>query len=149
MPPLQNVEDMLHERGINICQETVGLWWNRFGPMFASEIRRCRAEGIRSSRWRWHLDEVFVKINGKRYYCPAPSVRRLSRRTEGISRPPKIKRQCRDTARISMRRTSEPGHYLWRADDHEGKVLEPIGNIPPAEAEKRYYATLDEQSLAA
>lgn len=34
---LRNVEDLLHERGIDICHETVRYWWNRFGPMFASE----------------------------------------------------------------------------------------------------------------
>jgi len=78
---LRNVEDLLHERGIDICHETVRFWWNRFGPMFAAEIRKRRVEGQRSSQWRWHLDEVFVKINGER-------------------------------------------HYLWRAVDHEGEVLE-------------------------
>lgn len=80
---LRNVEDLLHERGIDICHETVRLWWNRFGPMFAAEIRKRRVEGMRSSQWRWHVDEVFVKING-------------------------------DSER----------HYLWRAVDHEGEVLE-------------------------
>ena len=50
--------------------------------MFASEIRRQRVSRMRGFRhWRWHLDEVFVKINGER-------------------------------------------HYLWRAVDHEGEVLE-------------------------
>jgi putative transposase len=78
---LRNVEDLLHERGIDISHETVRFWWLRFGPIFASEIRKRRIEGMRSSRWRWHLDEVFVKINGER-------------------------------------------HYLWRAADHEGEVLE-------------------------
>jgi len=78
---LRNVEDLLHERGIDICHETVRFWWHRFGPMFAAEIRKRRIEGMRSSNWRWHLDEVFVKINGER-------------------------------------------HYLWRAVDHEGEVLE-------------------------
>ena len=78
---LRNVEDLLHERGIEISHETVRFWWNRFGPLFAAEIRKRRVSGIRSSRWRWHLDEVFVKINGQQ-------------------------------------------HYLWRAVDHEGEVLE-------------------------
>jgi len=78
---LRNVEDLLHERGIDICNETVRFWWQRFGPMFAAEIRNRRVAGMRSSHWRWHLDEVFVKINGER-------------------------------------------HYLWRAVDHEGEVLE-------------------------
>ena len=78
---LRNVEDLLHERGIEISHETVRFWWNRFGPLFAAEIRRRRVTGMRSSHWQWHLDEVFVKINGEQ-------------------------------------------HYLWRAVDHEGEVLE-------------------------
>ncbi|QSR22049.1 IS6 family transposase [Hyphomonas sp. KY3] len=79
---LRNVEDLLHERGIDVCHESVRHWWNRFGPMFASEIRKKRSHSMRQSpQWRWHLDEVFVKINGKQ-------------------------------------------HYLWRAVDHEGEVLE-------------------------
>ena len=79
---LRNVEDLLHERGIDICHETVRLWWNRFGPMFAAEIRRKRVQRMRAfTHWRWHLDEVYVKINGEM-------------------------------------------HYLWRAVDHEGEVLE-------------------------
>jgi transposase-like protein len=41
---LRNVEDLLHERGIDISHETVRFWWNRFGPMFAAEIRRKRVQ---------------------------------------------------------------------------------------------------------
>ena len=79
---LRNVEDLLHERGIDICHETVRYWWNKFGPMFANEIRKKRIRPSQSYfNWRWHLDEVFVKINGET-------------------------------------------HYLWRAVDHEGEVLE-------------------------
>ena len=37
---LRNVEDLLHERGIDICHEMVRLWVDRFGPMFAAEIRK-------------------------------------------------------------------------------------------------------------
>ncbi len=66
---LRNVEDLLAERGIDICHETVRLWWNRFGPMFAAEIRRKRVHGMRAhTHWRWHLDEVYVKINGEMRY---------------------------------------------------------------------------------
>ncbi|OUS03955.1 IS6 family transposase [Rhodobacterales bacterium 52_120_T64] len=66
---LRNVEDLLHERGVEISHETVRFWWNRFGPMFASEIRRKRINRMRSySNWQWHLDEVFVKINGEIHY---------------------------------------------------------------------------------
>jgi putative transposase len=46
---LRNVEDLLFERGIDICHETVRMWWNRFGPMFAGDIRR-RRFGKRSGR---------------------------------------------------------------------------------------------------
>jgi hypothetical protein len=35
---LRNVEDLLFERGIDLCHETVRHWWNRFGPMFAADI---------------------------------------------------------------------------------------------------------------
>ena len=79
---LRNVEDLLHERGIDISHETVRFWWNRLGTVFAAEIRKKRVSQMRAySNWQWHLDEVFVKINGET-------------------------------------------HYLWRAVDHEGEVLE-------------------------
>ena len=66
---LRNVEDLLHERSIDICYETVRYWWNRFGPLFAAEIRKNRIDHPRSySNWRWYLDEVFVKINGETHY---------------------------------------------------------------------------------
>jgi len=66
---LRQVEDLLHERGIDISHETVRAWWDRFGPMFAAEIRKRRIQQHRSfSHWRWHLDEVYVRINGETYY---------------------------------------------------------------------------------
>ena len=66
---LRNVEDLLHERGIEISHETVRFWWNRFGPLFAAEIRRKRVQHLCAhSNWQWHLDEVFVKINGETHY---------------------------------------------------------------------------------
>ena len=66
---LRNVEDLLAERGIDISHETVQFWWNRFGPMFAAEIRKRRVAHMRGyPQWRWHLDEAFVKVNGKLCY---------------------------------------------------------------------------------
>ena len=65
---LRNVEDLLHERGIDICHETVRFWWNRFGPLFAGDIRKRRTRAGNFSLWRWHVDEVFVKINGATHY---------------------------------------------------------------------------------
>jgi len=79
---LPNVEDLLHERGIDICRETIRQWDDRFGTYFANKIRKRRSEAMRQlPQWRWHLDEVFVKIRGET-------------------------------------------HYLWRAVNHEGEVLE-------------------------
>lgn len=63
---LGNVDDLLVERGIDICLETVRHWWNRLGPMLATDIRRQRVvtdAGFR--QWRRHFDEVSVKINSK------------------------------------------------------------------------------------
>ena len=50
---LRNVEDLLHERGIDITHETVRFWWNRFGPMFAAQIRKKRCASMRAyTQWR-------------------------------------------------------------------------------------------------
>ena len=66
---LRNVEDLLHEHGIDISHETVRLWRNRFGPLMASDIRRQRVSRMRGFRhWRWHLDEMYVKLNGEMVY---------------------------------------------------------------------------------
>jgi len=66
---LRNVEDLLAQYGIDITYQTVRFWWNRFGPQFAADIRRQRITRMRGFRhWRWHLDEMFVKINGETHY---------------------------------------------------------------------------------
>jgi putative transposase len=65
---LRQVEDLLFERGINISYETVRIWWNRYGPLFAVEIRKRKVVRRSYSNWRWHFDEVFVRINGETHY---------------------------------------------------------------------------------
>ena len=66
---LRNVEDLLFERGIDICHETVRMCWKRFGPTFAGDIRGQRVSRMRGFRhWRWHLDEMYVKLNGEMVY---------------------------------------------------------------------------------
>jgi len=60
---LRNIEDLLHERGIEDSHEAGGI--GATGPLFAPEIKKRCIAGMKSSRWRWHLDEVFVKINGE------------------------------------------------------------------------------------
>lgn len=76
---LRNVEDILHMRGIDITHETVRYWWTKLGPIVTRELKKKRSHT--PSKWRWHVDEVFVKVNGVT-------------------------------------------HYLWRAVDHEGTVID-------------------------
>ena len=61
---LRKVEDLLHQRGIDVVHETVRFWWHGSGPTRTAEARGRRVEGMRSSHWLWHLDEGFVKVNG-------------------------------------------------------------------------------------
>jgi putative transposase len=50
---LSNDEDFLHERGIDISYETIRFWWNRFGPLFAAEIKKRRTtRPVSYSNWR-------------------------------------------------------------------------------------------------
>ena len=75
---LRQVEDLLFERGIDICHETVRFWWNRFGPMFAAEIRKRRAvdhegevlEVFASKRRDGKAALLFLKRAMKRYGWP-------------------------------------------------------------------------------
>ncbi len=60
----RNVEEMLAERGIDASYETIRRWVLKFGPAIASNIRSRRVQ----SSGTWHLDEVFVRIGGKRTY---------------------------------------------------------------------------------
>ena len=60
----RDVEDLLAERGIDVSYETVRRWSLKFGLAYASRLRRSRPRADA----RWHLDEVFVSINGKRVY---------------------------------------------------------------------------------
>ena len=66
---LRNVEDLLHERRIDVCHESIRLRVDRFGTHFAGKIRKQKANYMRQvTQWQWHLDEVFVKINGVQHY---------------------------------------------------------------------------------
>ncbi len=60
----RDVEDMLAERGIDVSYESVRRWSVKFGLGYARKLRRLRPRPDA----RWHLDEVFVSISGKRMY---------------------------------------------------------------------------------
>jgi len=53
---LRNVEDLLHERGVDVSYESVSYWWHRFGSQFARQIKKRRARGMQASHWKPHLD---------------------------------------------------------------------------------------------
>jgi putative transposase len=73
----RDVEELMAARGIVVTYETIRQWCQKFGQQYANQLRRRRAQ----TGDKWHLDEVFLKINGKL-------------------------------------------HYLWRADDQQGNVLD-------------------------
>ncbi len=73
----RDVEELLAARGVTVTHETIRQWCQKFGQTLANQLRRRRAR----PGDKWHLDEVFLKINGKR-------------------------------------------HYLWRAVDQQGNVLD-------------------------
>ena len=73
----RDVEELLAERGIVVTYETIRQWARKFGQTYANHLRQRRAQ----PGDKWHLDEVFLKINGKK-------------------------------------------HYLWRAVDQDGNVLD-------------------------
>jgi transposase-like protein len=60
----RDVEELLAERGIDVSYETIRRWVLKFGPAIARNLRRLRPKP--SSRW--HLDEMAVRIGGKRMY---------------------------------------------------------------------------------
>jgi len=63
---LPNVEDLLFKRGIDICHAIVRRWRNTCGPVFTADIRRQRISRMRGfHHWKWHLDEMHVKLKGK------------------------------------------------------------------------------------
>jgi len=60
----RDVEDLLAERGIVVSYETVRRWVNHFGPMIAAHLRKRRPKPHAT----WHLDEVYLKIDGRMVY---------------------------------------------------------------------------------
>src|SRR3984885_7456293 len=61
---LRDVEDLLAERGVALSYETIRRWVNHFGPMIAADLRKRRLK----PHGTWHLDEVYLKIDGRMVY---------------------------------------------------------------------------------
>jgi putative transposase len=60
----RDVEELMAARGIVVTYETIRQWCRTFGQQYANQLRRRRAQ----TGDKWHLDEVFLKINGKLHY---------------------------------------------------------------------------------
>ena len=60
----RDVEELLAQRGIEVSYETIRCWTLKFGPLIAANLRRRRAPPT----GRWHLDEMVVKIGGRRMF---------------------------------------------------------------------------------
>jgi putative transposase len=60
----RDVQELMLERGVDVSSETIRAWCDRFGQQYANQLRR---RGRRPGD-RWHLDEVFVQINGGQRY---------------------------------------------------------------------------------
>src|SRR5262247_2649156 len=60
----RDVQELLFERGIDVTHEAIRQWCLKFGQDYANRLKRRRAQ----PGDKWHLDEVFLTINGKRHY---------------------------------------------------------------------------------
>lgn len=60
----REVEEMMLERGVVVSYETIRRWCAKFGQTYANQLRRRRAR----PGDRWHLDEVFIRINGRQHH---------------------------------------------------------------------------------
>ena len=60
----RDVEELLAERGVLLTYETIRQWCHKFGQAYANDLRRRRPQ----PGDKWHLDEVFIRINGTLHY---------------------------------------------------------------------------------
>jgi len=125
---LRNVEDFLHERGIEISHESVRFWRNRFGPMFEAEIRRNRISRLRAfSNWQWHLDEVYVKINGETH-CLWRAVDHEIEVLESYVTKRRDRKAALKFIRKSMKRFGPPQFIVTDKLRSYGAAMKAIGN---------------------
>lgn len=98
----RDVEELLSERGIQVSYETVRCWAIKFGSLFAEELR---LRGVRRGK-SWHLDEVFLRMNGRRVYL----WRAIDEHGQVLDILAQERRNA-DAAERFFRRLLEPGHH--------------------------------------
>jgi putative transposase len=60
----RDVQELLCERGVTVSHAAIRQWYRKFGQEYANRLRRRRPQPGDT----WHLDEVFLTINGERHY---------------------------------------------------------------------------------
>ena len=121
----RDVEEMLAMRGVSLSYETVREWCLKFGQTYANSLRR------RSPRSgdQWHLDEVFLKINGRLHYLwrAVDQIEGVCDETVQVSRsraalPLSLRNHC---LTFPSGQTSVPSQRLSRGD---GVANRPLGS---------------------
>ncbi len=100
----RDAEDLLAQRGITVTYETIRHWCQTFGPDYARKLRRRRGRMGDT----WHLDELFVSIQGRRQYLWRPSTRTVTCCTS----------------------SSSPGRDRWAATRFFRKLVKAKGRVP-------------------
>ena len=85
----REVEELMLVRGVIVTHETIRQWCAKFGPVYAAGLRRRQPRPGN----KWHLDEVFLTINGRRHYLWRAVTRTATSSTSwsnlaGMPRPP-------------------------------------------------------------
>ena len=124
---LRQVEDRLCERGIDIGHETVRDWWNRVGPVVAAEIRKRRVHHRFYSLWRWHLDEVCVRINGTTHDLWR-AVDHDGDVVEGVVTKRRDRRAARECLTRAMKRDGRPASVVTDRLPSYRAAMTVIGN---------------------
>ena len=124
---LRQVEDRLCQRGLDIGHETVRYWWNRVGPVFAAEIRKRRVHHRFYSLWRWHLDEVCVRINGTTHDLWR-AVDHDGEVGEGVVTNRRDRRAAREVLTRAMTRDGRPASIVTDRLPSSRAAMKVIGN---------------------
>ena len=116
----REVQEMMLQRGVVVSHETIRQWCAKFGQTYANELRRRRAR----PGDKWHLDEMFIKINGKTHYLWQAVDQHgavLNSRNESLTPPSR-------TSPAGKTRAGEPHKPAIRPTDGEPACTEPTVN---------------------
>jgi putative transposase len=127
--PLSNFDDLLAERRIDLCHQTVRLWWNRFRPTFAAEIGRKRVDSMWScTHWRRRLDEIQAKISGE-MRCLWPTFKHKREVLETFARKQGDKAKATKFIKPAMKIHYQPRVIAIHGLRSSRTAMQEIGNL--------------------